>query len=122
MLRRRASWLAAGFGGAWQHRQECLCHIDPAFDEWKGDVAQTLLSVLLGTARGRNASSQTLDDHGDALSAADARGGQTETLLAAAQLVEQSDDQARSGGCERMAEGDGAAVDVELLRVHAELL
>src|SRR5688572_11998569 len=63
-----------------------------------------------------------LYDHGDALAAADARRGQAVALLAAAQLVEQRQHEPRARRAERVAEGDRAAVHVQLRLVDAELL
>src|SRR5215212_3407198 len=63
----------------------------------------------------------TLDDHRNPLPSADARGGEAVALLAAAQLVENRQQEARAGGAERMAERDRAAVDVQLLLVDVEL-
>src|SRR5258706_88757 len=102
-MRVPAVWLSAGFRSS-RHRQECLCHICPAssaqsvylpqsaFAAQSAHVAQTLLSVLSGTAAAGKSSSQALDDDGDALSAADACRGQPVALPAAAQLVQQGDD------------------------------
>ena len=66
--------------------------------------------------------SSSLDDHRDSLAAADARGGEAVARLAAPQLEHQGQQQPRAGGAQRMAERDGAAVDVGALAVEAELL
>jgi len=50
---------------------------------------------------------QGLNDHGDALSAADARGGQAVTQIVAAQFIQDGDDEACSRSAERVAERDG---------------
>src|SRR4029079_13305213 len=47
--------------------------------------------------------------------AADAQGGQAPAKVAALQLVDQGAEDHRAGGAERVAHGDGAAVDVGLL-------
>src|SRR5947208_12915282 len=99
-MRRAAS--SSTFCRVPQHRQECLCHI----------AAQTLLSVPTAW---QDRSRKALDDHRDALSAADACRGEAVLFLAAAQLVEQRDHEARSRRGQRMAEGDRAAVDVEFV-------
>src|SRR5579884_1735198 len=61
-----------------------------------------------------------VQDHGVALTAAGADRGQTESAAAAAQLVHQRDHQPRAARPKRVAESDGAAVDVHLLRIGAE--
>src|SRR5258708_20187290 len=101
---------------------QCVFYPKIAFAAKRAHLAQTLLSVFSGTAAAGKSSAQALDDDGDALSAADACRGQPVAFPAAAQLVQQGDDEARSGGSQRMAEGDRAAVDVQLLHVDAELL
>ena len=63
-----------------------------------------------------------LDDHRDALAAADAGRGDAVALAAAPQLEHQRQQQPRAGGAERMAERDRAAVDVGPVAVEAELL
>src|SRR5687768_3195333 len=47
-----------------------------------------------------------------------ADGEQPEVLAAPAQLLEQLNGDPRAGGAEGVADGDGAAVDVEALEVH----
>src|SRR5581483_9067896 len=63
------------------------------------------------------ASVDPLDDRGDALAEADAHGLEPVTSAASLQLVQQRGHQAGAGAAERVAEGDGAAVDVHPLRV-----
>src|SRR5262245_6049722 len=63
-----------------------------------------------------------LDQDRDALAAADAGRGDAEALLAAPELQEERQDQARAGRAERVPERDRAAVDVDLVAVEAELL
>src|SRR5207244_7541080 len=65
---------------------------------------------------------ERFDDHRRALAAADAGRAEPEPLLVAAQGVEEVDRDARAGGGERMADRDGAAVDVGLLAVETQLL
>ena len=65
---------------------------------------------------------QALEDTCRAHAAADAQGGQA--LLGIGpfgHLMEQGDDDAGAGAADRVADGDGAAVDVDLLHVEAQL-
>src|SRR5947208_209972 len=62
-----------------------------------------------------------LDDDGDALAAADAGRAEPEAAAAATQLVEEVRGDARARGAQRVAERDGAAVDVGALAVEAQL-
>ena len=66
--------------------------------------------------------SVALDAHGDAHAAADAQRGEALLGVAALHLVQQRVEHARAGGADRMADGDGAAVDVDLVGVPAEAL
>src|SRR2546425_4939960 len=59
-----------------------------------------------------------LDNHGDALPAADAGCGQPVAQATAAELVEKRQHKAGSSGAQRMAEGDCAAVDVGFLAIE----
>src|SRR5690349_9657942 len=59
--------------------------------------------------------SDALDDGGNAHAAADAQGRHAVALLATLQLVDEGAEDHRAGGAERVAHGDGAAVDVGLL-------
>ena len=61
-------------------------------------------------------------DHGDALAAADAGAGNSIAAAATTKFEQQREDEARSGGAERMAERDGAAVDVGFVAVKAKKL
>src|SRR6266498_4987516 len=63
-----------------------------------------------------------LDDHGDALAAADAGGGETVSPLPPPKLEGKGQEQARARGPQRMAEGDRSPVHVGLLAVEAQLL
>src|SRR5262245_13289104 len=63
-----------------------------------------------------------LQEHGDPLTAADAKRGQPAAGSAPEHLVNQGDGDACARGADRVAEGDGAPVYVEAGRVEAELL
>src|SRR4030067_1134446 len=63
----------------------------------------------------------SLDDGSDALADANAHGCQAVTAAAFFHLVDQRCHDARAAAAERMAERDGAAVDVQFLQVDAEL-
>src|SRR4051812_2105066 len=56
----------------------------------------------------------------DAHAAADAQSGEAFLGVAALHLVQQGGQDARAGGPHRVADGDGAAVDVDLVAVEAE--
>src|SRR5580700_10470932 len=60
--------------------------------------------------------------HRNAHAAADAQGGEAFLGVALAHLVEQRHQHAGARGADRMADGDGAAVDVDLAGVPAEVL
>src|ERR1700683_1644883 len=59
--------------------------------------------------------------HGDAHAAADAERGQTLLGVALLHFVEQRHQDAGTGGADRMPDGDGAAVDVDLLGIPGEV-
>src|SRR5829696_4424151 len=63
-----------------------------------------------------------LEDDGDALAAADAGRGEAVAAAAPLQFVERRQHEARPRGAERVAERDGAAVDVGLRAVEPQLL
>src|SRR3981081_2407728 len=65
--------------------------------------------------------SDPLDDHGDALAAADAHAGEAELDVALLHLVEEGDQDAGAAGADGVADGDGAAVDVEAVLGDGEL-
>src|SRR5438270_2556515 len=70
------------------------------------------------TSRGRPACSwlaDALDDHGHALTAADAHGFETHGLVERLQVVDQRRHDAGAGHAEGVPEGDGAAVGIELV-------
>src|SRR5262245_30705917 len=62
------------------------------------------------------------DAHGDAHAAADAQRRQALLGVALLHLVEQRHENARPRRADRMAERDGAAIDVDLRRIPAEIL
>src|SRR4051812_44417798 len=76
---------------------------------------------LLPTAYSRLPSS-ALDAHRDAHAAADAQGREPLLRVAALHLVKQRDQDAGTRGADRVADRDGAAVDVHDLRVPAHVL
>src|SRR5688572_1817847 len=63
----------------------------------------------------------SLHDHRDSLPAPDTERGQPVARATAPQLVQERDHQAPARRAGRMAEGDGAAVDVRLVAEQAEL-
>src|SRR5688500_4042604 len=63
-----------------------------------------------------------LDAEGDAHAAADAERGEALLRVAALHLVEQGGQHPRAAGADRVADGDRAAVDVDLVGGPAELL
>src|SRR5262245_42054841 len=66
-------------------------------------------------------SGNRLHDEGDALAATDAGAGEAVTHAAAPHLLQQGQCEASAARRERMTQGDGAAVDLELLDVEAQL-
>src|SRR5579864_9648023 len=60
--------------------------------------------------------------HSDAHAAADAQRGQALLGVAFLHLIEERHQDARSRGADRMADGDCAAIDVDLAGVPAEVL
>src|SRR5262245_4745396 len=62
-----------------------------------------------------------LDQQGDSLAAADAERRQAETRAAPPHLVKERDRDARSRRADRMAQRDGAAVDVDAGQVELEI-
>ena len=61
--------------------------------------------------------SDPLDDGAGGQRAAAAHGDEGQVASRALELVEGGGDQAGAGGADRVAEGDGAAVDVDLVPV-----
>src|SRR4029079_15203725 len=62
-----------------------------------------------------------LEQRGHALADADAQRREAVAAVAAAELVQERHDEARAAHSERMAERDRAAVDIDPLRVEAQL-
>src|SRR3546814_14516132 len=83
--------------------------------DWSSDVCSSDLSLLDGHLGGRQ-------DGGDALAAADALGGERELLTFALQQRGGLAGDACAGGAERVAERDGAAVEVGLVEIAAQLV
>src|SRR5689334_14178476 len=65
--------------------------------------------------------SDTLQDRGDAHAAADAQRGQAVTEVLALEFVHERAQDHAAGGAQRMAHGDRAAVDVDLVHVKAHV-
>ena len=61
------------------------------------------------------------DGEGDGVSSAKAEGRDAELEFAALQFIEERDEDARSARTDRMAESDGAAVDVDFFGIKLEL-
>src|SRR5581483_6579037 len=70
----------------------------------------------------KNARLSALDAHGNAHAAADAQRRQALLGSAALHFVQQRYQNARTGRTDRMADGNGAAIDVDLRRIPAEVL
>ncbi len=90
--------------------------------EEKGDGAGRQLAhrrTIVG--RVTSASSDRFEERGHALADAHAQGREPVPAVAAAQLVQERDDEARAAHPERVAERDRAPVDVHPLLVEAEL-
>src|SRR6185312_6275091 len=64
---------------------------------------------------------QVFDHRGRALAAADAHGYHAPARLAALELVDHGGQQLGAGAAERMAQGDGPAVDVDLVGIEVGL-
>src|SRR5271156_7152638 len=87
-------------------------------DLWPGSpkVPRIFRSWSNSTIRGRN-----FDEQGDALPATDACRGDAVAQNRAAPLARHGDGKTNAGGGQRMADGDGAAVDVEPVAIEFEL-
>src|SRR6478736_6795252 len=96
---------------------EVESHHSPAM-KWRNVGVSTAVSVM-STSVVR--ASDALDGHRDRSSAAEAEGGKPVAPLASGQLVEEPGHDPGAAGTDRVAEGDGAAVDVDLVPVEAEL-
>src|SRR6476469_9193185 len=75
-----------------------------------------------GSGASWRTSAEALVDDGHALAATDAHRLEAELAVTRGQPVEQGRRDAGAGGPERVAEGDGPTVDVELVEVHAQLV
>src|SRR5207253_10473965 len=64
--------------------------------------------------------SGAFEDDGDALADADAHGAEGVAAVGAQELIERGSDEARAAGTERVADGDGAAVGIDVWRVVRE--
>src|SRR5438309_9613369 len=58
---------------------------------------------------------------GDGVAAAEAESGDAAFEVAASELVEQSDENARAGSADGMTDGDRAAIDIDLFGIEFEL-
>src|SRR4051812_1324194 len=74
----------------------------------------------VGTSRQGQSLLNSLKNTGCAHAAADAHRDHRVTTLAALKLAQDSRGQLRARAAKRVAQGDGAAVDVDLLRVESE--
>src|SRR5690606_23142980 len=83
-------------------------------------VSLTALCLLVESVTGGE--SDPLDDGGHAHAAADAQGDQRVAAVAALQLVDHGAGDHGAGGAQRVAHGDGAAVDVQLLVRDVQVL
>src|SRR5579859_161128 len=92
----------------------------PALATWAAIPAPMTPAPMTATFL-MSAISHSLQDRGDALAAADALGGQR--VFAAGALQQRSGlaDDARTRGAERMAERDGAAIDIDAGLVELEV-
>src|SRR5689334_7449889 len=85
----------------------------------RGRVRATASTRRCGRSACR--SSRGLEECRLALADADAEGSDPVAAAAPTQLVDERDDEAGAAHPERVADGDGAAVDVDALVVEAEL-
>src|SRR5450830_1836577 len=69
--------------------------------------------------RGRGCGSQPLDDGGDAHAAAHAQRGQAVAQLAPVQFIDQGAQDHRARGPQRVAQGNGAAIHIDLVVRYA---
>src|SRR5215475_9234250 len=76
---------------------------------------QPAMSITTGDAL------YSLDNRGDAHAAADAQGDQACGQVAPLQLVQHSAEQHSAGGTNRVAEGNRATVNVDLVRVNFQV-
>ncbi|MNI55545.1 hypothetical protein D3C73_1105040 [compost metagenome] len=66
--------------------------------------------------------SKAFDDGGNAHAAADTQGREAKAQASGFQFVEQGAEDRATGGAQRVAHGDGAAVDVDLVRIDGHVL
>src|SRR5580704_2438562 len=91
------------------------CRKFPDFNT--GMVPESALLCRVMPPRSRN----RFDNHRNSLPAADARAGDAVACTAPAQFQQQTQDQACSGGRERMSQGDRTAIHVGLVAVQPQL-
>src|SRR5262245_53853884 len=78
--------------------------------------------LLSCSAKWGGPTSIALDAHGNAHATADAQGGKSLLGVAPLHLEQQRVEHARAGCADRMPNGDGAAIDVDLVGVPTEAL
>src|SRR5262249_27695818 len=78
--------------------------------------------LLSCSAKCGGPTSIALEAHGNAHAAADAQGGKSPLGVTPLHLKQQRVEHARAGSTDRMPDGDGAAVDVDLVGVPTEPL
>ena len=78
------------------------------------------ISLTRPCRRCGNRLANPLENHRDALADADAHGGQAELGVAVAHGVDEGGGDAGAARAERVADGDGAAADVDFSFVHLE--
>ncbi|GIT77066.1 MAG: hypothetical protein Ct9H300mP31_15970 [Acidimicrobiaceae bacterium] len=69
-----------------------------------------------------NGKAQPLDHHGHALAPANTHGLHAELLVGVLQAIEKGGHDAGAGHAERVAEGDGPAVHIQLVEVDPDLV
>src|SRR5437764_1211726 len=79
-----------------------------------GDLSRALPDIEV-RQRAMGGSAEALDHHGHALAAADAHRLEPELLVVVLQRVDERRRDPRTGHAEGVADGDGAAVDIELV-------
>src|ERR1043166_343988 len=95
----------------WGRKQKVLRHQDCR--------RKSMLSNVCNSMKVRG--SVPLDRQGYGISAAEAESGDASFQIAALQLVEKSDQNARAAGADRMADGDCSAIDVHFLGIEFQL-
>src|SRR5215469_5440223 len=84
-------------------------------------AAEPLLTDRSGTVRSGSGSSRNAEQQRVPLTAAAAQRGRAEPAATAAQLVDEMQRDPGAGGAERMPDGNGPAVDVDDVRIDAEV-